>query len=75
MRLDLLPECLAKADYVLTPIGSSGEVFRLRVAPKTQAIEEVESAIVPNCVLRQPRVVRTKEDGAGEDSFEAVDET
>src|SRR5206468_7018062 len=75
MRLDLLPECLAQTDHVCTRIRSVGMVFRFRIAPETEAIEEVESAIIPYRLRTFSSFICSEEHRAGKDPFKAVYQT
>ena len=50
-------------------------VFRFRIAPETEAVEEVESAIIPDRLPRFSSFICSEEHRAGKDPFKAVYQT
>src|SRR5689334_7466052 len=72
MVIDLIIECFAKDDRVFAPLGrcSIGPCPR---EPELHMIEEVESSPIDN-VAADGVVVRSKEDGRGEDPLESLDD-
>jgi hypothetical protein len=65
MCLNLLPECFAEADDVRVRTGWVTVAVGTGIAPKAEAIEEVESSVIPRTVPGDPALVGTEEDGTG----------